>query len=178
MNFEDDDPFQIIYLSDNAINNAKETKTITLPHQGIAPRPTISSDLRKNEANAIPDANNHSLPQSPIVSNKIRPGSEETSLNKSLAARRPQYELIPSRQLQELQEYLSRPSAYNVNTDTWIPKTYREAMKKANLWWEPMAKEIKMLKQQNVFTIVPRPVVKMLLGQSGCLLSSGRKMGE
>jgi len=89
MNFEDDNPFQIIYLPDNAINNAKEAKTITLPHQGIATHPTISSDLRKNEANTIPDTNNHSPLQSPIVSNEIRPKSEETSLNKFLAARRP-----------------------------------------------------------------------------------------
>ena len=97
MNFEDDNPFQIIYLPDNAINNAKEAKTITLPHQGIATHPTISSDLRKNEANTIPDTNNHSPLQSPIVSNEIRPESKETSLNKSLAARRPQHELRPSR---------------------------------------------------------------------------------
>jgi len=45
-----------------------------------------------------------------------------------------------------------------------FPKTYREAMKRANLWWEPMAKEIEMLKQQNVFTIVPRPVGKNVVG--------------
>ena len=66
--------------------------------------------------------------------------------------------------MKELQEYLNRLIAYTIDTDTWIPKTYNEVMKHPDLWWEPMVKEYKMLKQRGVYEIVPRPLGKNVVG--------------
>jgi len=64
----------------------------------------------------------------------------------------------------ESQEYLSRPHTFAVDTETWIPKTFNKAMKKPELWWEPMVKEFEMLKECEVFELVQRPVDKNVVG--------------
>jgi len=48
--------------------------------------------------------------------------------------------------------------------DTWTPKTYKDAMKRPNLWWEPMEHELKMLKEKGVFEVVLRPQEKNVIG--------------
>jgi len=34
-----------------------------------------------------------------------------------------------------------------VDTDIWIPRTFNEAMRKPELWWELMVKEFEILKE-------------------------------
>jgi len=48
--------------------------------------------------------------------------------------------------------------------DIQVPKTYNEAMKRPDLWLDPITKKIKMLKLQDVFEIVPRPSSKNVMG--------------
>jgi len=38
--------------------------------------------------------------------------------------------------------------------DTWTPKTYKDAMKRPDLWWEPIEHELEMLKEKGVFEVV------------------------
>ena len=38
-----------------------------------------------------------------------------------------------------------------------IPRTFKEAMRRPNLWWKPMATKIAMLKAKEVFEVVSRP---------------------
>jgi len=40
--------------------------------------------------------------------------------------------------------------------DIQVPKTYNEAIKRLDLWLDPMIKEIEMLKLWDVFEVVPR----------------------
>jgi len=35
---------------------------------------------------------------------------------------------------------------------------FREAMRRLDLWWEPMATEIAMLKTRNIYKVVLRPL--------------------
>jgi len=49
-------------------------------------------------------------------------------------------------------------------SNTWIPKTYKEAMTRPDLWWERMAKEFEMLKEKEVFEVVEQPVGKNVVG--------------
>jgi len=54
----------------------------------------------------------------------------------------------------ESQKYLSQPHTFVVDTKTWIPKMFNEAMKKPKLWWELIVKKFKMLKEHEVFELV------------------------
>jgi len=47
-------------------------------------------------------------------------------------------------------EYLNRATVSSIEVDTWVPRTYIEAMKQPDLWWEPMATKISMLKERRV----------------------------
>jgi len=75
-----------------------------------------------------------------------------------LALRRSHKTIKPSTHLQESIKYLNRPIANNIKSENWIPRTFKEAMRQPDLWWEPMAAEIAMLKAREVYEIVPRPV--------------------
>jgi len=35
-----------------------------------------------------------------------------------------------------------------VDNDTWVLKTFKKTMKRADLWWEPMVREFEMLKER------------------------------
>jgi len=88
------------------------------------------------------------------VSNTIIPGGDEP-----IAIRRSRREVRPSARMKESLEYLSRPTASMVNTTTYgddaIPTTFNQVMKRADLWMEPMLKELAIMKEKEVFHIVP-----------------------
>jgi len=48
--------------------------------------------------------------------------------------------------------------------DTWTPKTYKDAIKRPDLWWEPMEHELEILKEKGVFKVVLRPQGKNVIG--------------
>jgi len=93
---------------------------------------------------------------------------EVPNMNEELpiAIRRTKRDPKPSNQLKESLEYLSRPvsNTADTNLDTWTPKTYKDAMKRPDLWWEPMEHELEMLKEKGVFEVVPRPQGKNVIG--------------
>ena len=91
-------------------------------------------------------------------------GSQHDDGEASLATRRSRRTPKPSNRLMESQEYLSRPHIFSVDTDTWIPRTFNEAMRKPELWWEPMVKEFEMLKERGVFELIQRPANKNVVG--------------
>jgi hypothetical protein len=65
------------------------------------------------------------------------------------------------RRLENLEyEGRARVNVVNVDGDTWVPKTYREAMYRPELWLAPMEKEYRMMKEKGVFEAVDRPVGK------------------
>jgi len=107
---------------------------------------------------------NKSKSQSPLLLDWVKSKNENSILNEPLAFQRTQHEIRSSRCLQESQEYLSWVLVYNVDTNTWIPKTYQDVMRRPNLWWKPIAKEIEMLKQRDVFILVPRLVGQSVVG--------------
>jgi len=92
------------------------------------------------------------IPLTELPVNKY--GSQHNDGEVSLATRRSQHIPKPLNQLMESQEYLSQPHTFSVNTNTWIPRTFNEAMRKPELWWEPMVKEFEMLKEQDVFELI------------------------
>ena len=51
-----------------------------------------------------------------------------------------------------------------METDNQIPTTYSEAMRRPDLWWEPMVKEYKMLKERGVFELTSRPPERNVIG--------------
>ena len=91
-------------------------------------------------------------------------GSQHDDGDVPLAVRRSQHIPKPSNRLMESREYLSWPHTFSVDTDTWIPKTFNEAMRKPELWWELMVKEFKMLKERGVFELIQRPTNKNVVG--------------
>ena len=67
----------------------------------------------------------------------------------------------PSAKLKESTEYLNYSVAYITNIDIQVPKTYNEAMKRLDLWLDPMTKEIEMLKLRDVLRLCLDYLVKI-----------------
>jgi len=116
--------------------------------QGIALRPLASCDLHK-------DSNDDTA----IVREK-KPDEELNEIPKDLpiVLRRSQRSTKPSTRLQEFLEYLNRPIANNVESENWIPRTFKETIRRPDLWWEPMTTEIGILKARDVYEVVLRPI--------------------
>lgn len=112
----------------------------------IAPRPLAITDLHRGDGN---DGGNVKA---------VSTARGETEL--PIALRRERREPRPSTRMKESLEYLQRTSAHVALTDSdvWIPRTYKEAMKRPDLWLPPMSKELEMLKVRRVYEIVPRPL--------------------
>jgi len=71
---------------------------------------------------------------------------------------------MPSTCLRESLEYLNRATISSIEVNTWVSRTYIEAMKQPDLWWEPMATKISILKERGVFEVVSRPQGKNVVG--------------
>ena len=65
-----------------------------------------------------------------------------------------------------------------VDSDTWVPKTFKEAMKRADLWWEPMVREFEMLKERCVFEVVPRSLGRNVVGSKWVYAIKWKENGE
>ncbi|KAJ3552615.1 hypothetical protein NP233_g12840 [Leucocoprinus birnbaumii] len=115
-----------------------------LPQHGIVPRPVKMTDLH--------DDSTEITRPSPVVTGD-KPENEGEDANGPLAIRRSRREARPSRKMLESMEYLKRTTAHMVDVDKWIPRTYKEAMTRPDLWWEPMSREIEMLKERGVFEV-------------------------
>ncbi|KAJ3563743.1 hypothetical protein NP233_g8744 [Leucocoprinus birnbaumii] len=96
----------------------------------------------------------------------------------TLVASRARREPKPSRRLIESREYLAReargqevdegqtesgedriPGAFAVMVGgVRVPQTFREAMMEPEAWWEPMVREINVMKARGVYELVERPV--------------------
>jgi len=62
--------------------------------------------------------------------------------------------------------------------DIQVPKTYNEAMKRPDLWLDPITKEIEMLKLQDIFEVVPRPSGKNVVGSKWVFTVKWNEKGE
>ena len=115
--------------------------------QGIIPRPLASCDLHKNSNDNTAIA-------------REKPDEELSEIPKDLplVLRRSQRSSKPSTWLQKSLEYLNRPIANNIESENWIPITFKETIRKLDLWWEPMTTEIGMLKARDVYKVIPRPM--------------------
>ncbi|KAF7768677.1 hypothetical protein Agabi119p4_7920 [Agaricus bisporus var. burnettii] len=77
-----------------------------------------------------------------------------------LVLRRSQRESKPSQRMKESLEYLQRPEAHateSITEDSRVPKNHHEAMRRPDLWLEPMMKELNVMTEKQVFRLVPRP---------------------
>ena len=149
--------------------------------QGIAPRPMPISDLHKDEETrkaAYKAPNSTQIPETSSQNNLEQPEPPKQDIDMPLAIRRPRREPKPSSQLIESREYLNRPSVFATNTDTWVPKTFYEAMKRPDLWWSPMVQEFEMLKERAVFELVPRPIGKNVVGSKWVYAVKWKENGE
>jgi hypothetical protein len=80
-----------------------------------------------------------------------------------LVVRRPQREVKMSRRMKESLECLGRTRANVISADSnelHIPRTYLEAMRRPDIWFEPMSKEIQAMRSKEVYRLVPRPLGK------------------
>ncbi|KAF7778932.1 hypothetical protein Agabi119p4_3277 [Agaricus bisporus var. burnettii] len=130
----------------------------------IAPRPKAINTL--HEATGTGTASRPVIPPShdgvaTIVEVEDGDGMEvNKAVELPLALRRSRREVKPSQRMKESMEYLERPEANvatSISDDIVVPKTYREAMKKPDLWLEPMLKELRAMEEKGVFRLVPRP---------------------
>jgi len=81
----------------------------------IAPRPLLSQDLY-----------DHELTEDEVI-------SPEVVVEPSLAIRRTRQAPMPSTHFYESLEYLNRATISSIEVDTWVPRTYIEAMKQPDL---------------------------------------------
>lgn len=110
----------------------------------VSPKPVAMSDLHRVDRDGNQPSDTTLVPD---------------ALDLPIALQRERREPRPTTRLRESLEYLKRTSAHVaiVDTDDWIPRTYREAMQWPDLWLPPMLKELKMLKERSVYEIIPRP---------------------
>jgi hypothetical protein len=81
----------------------------------------------------------------------------------SIATRRSRREVRTSSRMKDSLEYLGRTRANVASTtvdDLSVPKTFIDAMRRPELWFEPMVKEIQTVRDKGVYRLVPRPLHK------------------
>jgi len=107
--------------------------------QGIAPKPLPIPEVYRE--NSMSTTNNKTKPTNTL-------SMDHRSTNDLLLAiRQTHQEPKPSSWLRESYKYLNRPHIFLADTKTWVPRTYYEAMRQPELWWEPMVKKYEMLKE-------------------------------
>ncbi|KAF7762374.1 hypothetical protein Agabi119p4_8967 [Agaricus bisporus var. burnettii] len=153
----------LTYPLDQTPNNSEPT--------AIAPRPQLISTLHHLPANTTPTSPTFS---SDATKEEDTQGDSETEVSQLLGAdeptgetvvlRRSHREVKPSRKMRESLEYLNRTranvvvaSADYIDEEMRIPRTYIEAMRRPDLWYEPMVKELYAMKDKGVYRLVPRP---------------------
>ncbi|KAF9441994.1 hypothetical protein P691DRAFT_790207 [Macrolepiota fuliginosa MF-IS2] len=71
---------------------------------------------------------------------------------------------IGTEKLRESLGYLTQASAHLTNVNTWLPRTYCKAMLRSDLWIPPMVKEMMVLKECDIYEVVPWPRGKKVVG--------------
>jgi hypothetical protein len=140
------------------------------PISALHPNPSmLSIPLTKPVPNAPPSSSSN-LPASQVPHSLDGKLDSETEVlhmledpgdKTPLAIRRPRRETKVSQKMKESLEYLRRPRAHIAGAeDLNIPKSYTDAMKHPGIWFKPMVKELKVMKDKGVYRVVPRPVEK------------------
>jgi hypothetical protein len=143
----------------------------------IAPRPKPISTLHPVPAPTVPTNGppvDSSLPfdtpkpPTPQITSTDDSENEVADLlgnidGDSVAVRRTRREVRPSARMRESLEYLNRTHANMADTAhddsrTRVPRTYLEAMRHPDIWFEPMLKELGIMKEKSVYRLVPRPL--------------------
>ena len=88
----------------------------------------------------------------------------ELADNVPLAIRRSRRDPRPTSRLKDSLEYLSQPQAFLTDTENWVPGSFSDAMRRPDLWWEPMVREYEMLKEREVFELTPQPLGRNIVG--------------
>ncbi|KAF7770864.1 hypothetical protein Agabi119p4_6838 [Agaricus bisporus var. burnettii] len=118
----------------------------------------------------------------PVVSTPAGAGDSDGApvTDTSTPVRRSQRDRKPSQKMLDSMEYLGRPMAGVVSTldDTTVPKSYHDAMKRADLWVPPMLKELTMMEEKGVFKLVPRPVGKNVVKSRWVFANKYNELGE
>jgi len=165
---DDTDPFSYQCYNSNSVPDKidipststipKETLVKTIP-QEIAPRPFPITELHENREHINSSISEHKDMNS-------ENGNQVENENQEVLPVPRRSQRIPkaNNHLIESREYLNRSYAFTTDTNEWTPKTYTKAMRRPDLWWEPMVKEFEILKEREVFELVPRPLGKNVVG--------------
>jgi len=106
-------------------DNLKPEPTLLLTY-GIAPKPLPSSELHGTDNNNISDTNN----STPTTTEN--PNNDPDDF--PLVLRKPWRTVKLTTQLQELTEYMNRPMVNHILDNNWIPRTFKEVMRRPDLW--------------------------------------------
>jgi hypothetical protein len=140
----------------------------------IAPRPLPIAHLHPSPPDKVTDKPTSAAPSTSFDGQdseaevaELLTATENAADNadEPLATRRQRREVKPSRRMQESLEYLNRAranvaSADVTGDDTAVPHSFNDAMRRPDLWFEPMVKELQVMKDKGVYHLVPRPLGK------------------
>lgn len=138
-----------------------------VPANAIAPRPKGISTLHPPVQQTMqPTLVDNAAGSSGSDGEKLDSEGEVAKLldldEEPIAVRRARREPKLSERMKDSLEYLGRARA-NVATvasvldDNYVPKTFNDAMRAPELWFEPMIKELQVMKDKGVYKLVPRP---------------------
>ena len=147
-------PHQLEEITADELENNQQSDS--LPMQGIAPRSLDMPRLHSQQTDEV-----QTEPVLPQETQEVESIIADPC-DIPLALKRTRQGPKSSTWLKESHEYLNQPIANftDTNLDNWLPTTYNDAIKRADLWLNPMTKEYSMLKEYGVFEVVPRPLNK------------------
>jgi hypothetical protein len=164
------------YSTDDAVTYTSGDEPISANDlTAVAPRPQPISTLHPANHSPTPTSPTTSSTAGPAGNDDQGSGAEVSEpLNATNGAdepptlRRSRRETKPSRHMLESLEYLNRTRAHVSLTPQdlaadgllSIPQSYHEAMKRPDLWLEPMVKELQVMRDKGVYRLVPRPLGK------------------
>ncbi|KAF7762621.1 hypothetical protein Agabi119p4_9214 [Agaricus bisporus var. burnettii] len=123
--------------------------------------PSTSSDSNIIAPRPLPITTLHPVPASLTPTSQpaptVKPSSDGSQDSESESKR----DTRPSARMRDSLEYLGRAkvnlASVVLDADTKVPKTFTEAMRRADLWLEPMRRELEMMRGKDVYRLVPRP---------------------
>jgi hypothetical protein len=162
------------YSTDGAVTYPSDVSVSD--NAAVAPRPLPIASLHPSAPNTTSNTPTTTTAKTPApvdgheseieVSELLNDTNHaDDNIDEPIASRRQRRDLKPSRRMRESLEYLSRARANVASTsDTEdgaaIPQSFNEAMKRPDLWFEPMVKELQVMKDKGVYHLVPRPLGK------------------
>jgi hypothetical protein len=159
----------VTYPADDSII---ATSDVIMPH----PKHISTLHLPKSAASTLPGTmltpNVPTLPAAPAIVSKDT-GSGDDALDSevevsrlpiddSIMAQRSRPEMKLMNWMKESLEYLGQAQAHVAFMDREmdIPKAFYKAMKRPDLWFAPMVKELQMMKNKEVYCLVSQPADK------------------